>query len=101
MAEAEHIVRLKRIISPIARAARMELRMPLPVWDETGTLIGVAVSCDKQMGPMDCRGEATFTLNPAEQADDAKVKAKAELAVNALKSEVLVSIRQKAKEKAA
>ena len=30
---------------------------------------------------MACKGEATFTLNPSEQADDAKVRAKAELAV--------------------
>jgi hypothetical protein len=93
--EPEHILKLKRIISPIARAAGLDLRMPLPVWDTTGTLIGVAMSYDKQMGPMACRGEATFVITAADQLDHDKVKAKAELAVAALQNEVLVSIRPK------
>lgn len=98
---SELIIRLKRLISPIARKAHCDLRMPLPVWDDSGQAIGVAIECDKKMGPTDCRGQATFALTPEDYADDAKVIAKAELAVSALKQAVLVSIRPKKAEKAA
>jgi len=92
---SELIIRLKRLISPIARKAHCDLRMPLPVWDDSGQAIGVAIECDKKMGPTECRGQATFALTPEDYADDAKVIAKAELAVNALKQAVLVTIRPK------
>lgn len=89
------IIRLKRLISPIARKAHCDVRMPLPVWDDSGQAIGVSIECDKKMGPTDCRAQATFALTPADYADDAKVIAKAELAVGALQNVVLVSIRPK------
>lgn len=97
----EDMVRIKRVLSKIARANKLDLRVPLPVWDDTGTMIGVSLSGDKRMGAMDCRQEATFTLDAVEQADDAKIAAKAELAAAALKSTILISIKQKRQEKAA
>lgn len=97
----EDMVRIKRVLSKIARANRLDLRVPLPVWDDTGTMIGVSLSCDKKMGAMDCRQEATFTLDAMEQQSDDKIAAKAELAAAALKATVLVSIKQKRQEKAA
>ncbi len=89
------IIRLKRLISPIARKAHCDLRMPLPVWDDSGQAIGVSIECDKMMGPTECRAQATFALTPDEYADDARVIAKAELAVNAISKSVLVAIRPK------
>ncbi len=97
----EDMVRIKRVLSRIARDNRLDLRVPLPVWDDTGTMIGVALATDKKMGAMDCRMEATFTLDPTEYRDDEKIKAKAELAVAAIKSTILVSIKQKRQEQAA
>lgn len=97
----EDMVRIKRILSKVARANKLDLRVPLPVWDDTGTMIGVSMSCDKRMGAMECRQEATFTLDQVEQVDDAKIAAKAELVAAALKATILVSIKQKRQEKAA
>lgn len=97
----EDMVRIKRVLSKIARANRLDLRVPLPVWDDTGTMIGVSMSCDKKMGAMDCRQEATFTLDAVEQQSDEKIAAKAELAAAALKATLLISIKQKRQEKAA
>lgn len=97
----EDMVRIKRVLSKVARANKLELRVPLPVWDDTGTMIGVSMSCDKKMGAMDCRQEATFTLDAMEQQSDDKIAAKAELAAAALKATLLISIKQKRQEKAA
>ncbi len=107
----EDMVRIKRCLSKIARANGVDLKVPLPVWDDTGTMVGVGFfkndvlpvnfSCDKQMGPMSCRQAATFTLNQAEQMDDAKITAKAELAVQAMKSEIICWFQTKKAEKAA
>ncbi len=79
----------------------MQLRCPLPVWDTTGEQIGVAIECDKKMGPVDCHAQATFTLNQIEQFDDAKIRKKVELAVESIKANVLVTIRPKEKRKTA
>lgn len=97
----EDMVRIKRVLSKIARENRLDLRVPLPVWDDTGTMIGVSYSCDKKMGAMDCRQEATFTLDAAEQQSDDKIAEKAKLAASALKATILINIRQKRQEKAA
>ena len=97
----EDMVRIKRILSKIARANKLELRVPLPVWDDTGTMIGVALHGEKRMGAMDCSTVATFTLDGMEQMDDAKIEAKANLAASALKNTILVSIKQKREEQAA
>jgi len=97
----EDMVRIKRVLSKVARENKLDLRVPLPVWDDSGTMIGVSMSCDKKMGAMDCRQEATFTLDAVEQADNSKIAEKAKLAAAAVKSTILVSIKQKRQEKAA
>lgn len=96
---SERLLKLKRLVSPIARQAGCDLRMPLPVWDDTGTTIGVAIECDKQMGPTVCRGNASFTIKITDT--DEQIQDKARLAVGALRNEVLVTIRPKKAEKAA
>lgn len=93
----EAIVRIKRVVSRIVRDAKMKYRCPLGVWDSTGTLVGIGIDCPKTMGGVDCIGTATFTLNPSEYTNEETIKTKAELAVAALKFEVLVTIRPKAK----
>lgn len=107
----EDMVRIKRVLSRIARDNHLDMKVPLPVWDDTATLIGVGFfkkdvipvnfSRDKQMGPMSCRQAATFTLNPVEQMDDAKIAAKAELAVQAMQSEIICWFQPNKAEKAA
>lgn len=89
----ERLLKLQRLVSPIARQAGFDLRMPLPVWDDSGTTIGVAIECDKQMGPVLCRGNATFTIKITDT--DEQIQGKAQLAVGALRNEVLVTIRPK------
>lgn len=91
------LVRLKRVIGLVAREHRLAVRMPLPVWDSTGTLIGVAIEGDKKMGGVLCRATATFTLTPSEQMRDDLVTAKAEIAASAVKAEILVTIKPTAK----
>lgn len=95
MTQQETLVRLKRTIGLVARAHRLSVRMPLPVWDSTGTLLGVALEGDKKMGGVMCTATATFTLTPSDQMRDDVVKAKAEIAAQAIHSEILVTIKPK------
>lgn len=97
---SDAIPRISKVINPLMTKHKMRARFPLPVWDDTGTLLGVSIQTDKKMGPQDCVAEASFTLSPAEIANPERLKEKAELAVQAIKLEVWVSIRQKRKEKA-
>lgn len=97
--ETENIVRMKRVVNRLTREAGMTYRLPLPVWDNSGSLVGVAIEQDKHMGQTgECLGQATFTLSPKEYASEATIAAKASLAISALRSEVLVSIRPKVKQ---
>lgn len=113
----EDMVRIKRILSKIARDNKLDLKVPLGVWDAQGGIhtgmfgvlfeetkdvtMSVNFEADKRMGPTLCRASATFTLDPSEQGDDAKIAAKANTAVAALKSNIVVAIRPKPQEKAA
>lgn len=89
------IPKISKVLNPLMHANKMRARYPLPVWDDTGTRIGVCIEQDKVMGGKECLAQSTFTLTPSEYNDPEKLKAKAELAVNAIKAEVLVSIRLK------
>lgn len=95
--------RISRVVGKVARADKITVKLPLPVWDTTGTMVGVGMSCevifecDKRMGAVPCLASATFVLNAAEQCDEAKIEAKAKIAAAALKAEILVSIKPKPK----
>lgn len=91
----ETIAMVSRVVGRAARTHRMKATCPLPIWDSTGELIGVAIDCDKVMGGLSCVAQATFTLRPAEYADEKKIEAKALCAINAIKSEILVTIKPK------
>lgn len=93
----ETLSRISRVVGKVARDDRLTVKTNLPVWDSTGTLTGVGLECTKRMGGIDCTASATFVLNDMEQRDEAKIKAKAELAIAALKAEIIVSIRPKPK----
>lgn len=99
----EILSRISRVVGKTARADKITVKLPLPVWDTTGTMVGVGMSCevvfecDKRMGAVPCLASATFVLNETEQRDEAKIRAKAESAVAALKAEILVSIKPKEK----
>lgn len=93
----ETLSRISRIVGKVARDDRLMVKTNLPVWDSTGTLTGVGLECTKKMGGIECVASATFVLNDMEQRDEAKIQAKAELAVAALKAEIIVSIKPKKK----
>lgn len=93
--------KIAKTINPLVSAAKMRARFPLPVWDDTGSLIGVAIEADKLMGGVDSLAQASFTLNPIEYNDPIRLKAKVELAINCIKSEVQMTIRHKKAQKAA
>lgn len=99
---SDAVAQIRKTLNPLVSKAKMRARLPLPVWDDTGTLIGVSIECDKLMGgKAECLAQATFTLSPQEIRETARLKAKIELAIAALKSEVLVTIRHKKAQKAA
>lgn len=91
----EIISRIKRVAGKLARANRLTIITPVPVWDSTGSMVGVRIEGDKKMGNVDCTASASFVLSPAEQSDESKILAKATIAVEAIKLEILVSIRHK------
>lgn len=94
----ETLSRISRVVGQVARADKLTVKTNLPVWDSTGTLTGVGLECTKKMGSIECVASASFVLNDMEQRDEAKIKAKAELAAAALKAEILVSIKPKKKD---
>lgn len=89
--------RISRVVGKIARENKLLIKTNLPVWDSTGTLTGVALEGPKKMGGIDCIATATFVLNINDQADEEKIRAKAQIAADAIKSEVFISIRPKPK----
>lgn len=95
MPDQETIVRIKRVVSKLARQAGMECRLPLPVWDDSGQMIGVSLEKDKMMGTVMCRCQATFTIEPRDYATDDGIRAKTELGINAINNNILVNIRPK------
>lgn len=98
---SDAIPRISKVINPLMTKHKMKARFPLPMWDDTGTLLGVAIHADKKMGKQDCQAEATFTLSPSEISSPEKIAAKANLAIEAIEREVWVAIRQKRQGKAA
>lgn len=95
------IPRIGAVINPLMSKHKMRAKFPVPVWDDTGSLVGVLIHQDRKMGPQDCVAEASFVLTPADMASKSRMEAKAMLAINAIENEVQMSIRPKRKEKAA
>lgn len=98
---SDAIPRISAVINPLMSKHKMRAKFPLPVWDDTGSLIGVSIHKDVKMGPQDCVAEASFVLTPSDLASPWRMTAKIQLAINAIESEVQMSIRPKRKEKAA
>lgn len=94
----ESLIRIKQIVGKIARENKLVPKAPLPVFDSTGTMIGVSLTGDKIMGGEPCEATATFTFNPTEAQSEATIRLKAETAAQAIRSEVLVTIRPKARQ---
>lgn len=96
---SEHVIKLRNVLTHVAREHHVDFEAPLPVWDNTSKLMGVRVSYDKMMGDRLCEAVATFTLTPQEYMSTEKIKGKAELAVRALKSDIQCIVRPKIKAK--
>lgn len=95
------VMRIRSIIQPIAKAHSKftQIKCPAPVWDSTGTMIGVVVAHPVTMGGQACQGEASFVIAPTD--DDEVIAGKMTAAINALKYQLLVSIRPVGREKSA
>jgi hypothetical protein len=95
------VMRIRKIIQPIAQAHSKytQIKCPAPVWDATGTMIGVVVAHPVTMGGQACQGEASFVVAPTD--DDAAIAGKMNAAINALKCQLLVSIKPLKREKSA
>lgn len=96
---SDAIPRIAAVLNPLMSKHKMRAKYPLPVWDDTGSLIGVAIHQDRRMGHQDCIAEANFVLTPADMASKERMEAKAMLAINCIEQEVQMSIRLKRKEK--
>lgn len=90
---AKELARIKKIISPLCAAHSKHTRpaMPLPVWDSTGTMIGVSVSTPLLMGASPCEAQATFAIKTG--TPDEEIAAKANAAIAALSNELVVTIK--------
>lgn len=99
MIDSGVIAQICATLNPLVSKAKMKAHVGLPVWDNTGSLTGVSIECDKKMGDADCKAEATFTLSEAEWNNPERIKVKAELAIKAINSTVLVTIRHKKQDK--
>ena len=95
MASEEAMVLIKRVVSRLARHANMEYQSGLPVWDDRGTVVGMSLDCEKQMGTVMCKAHSTYTLDPQEYATEDGIREKTELAIRAMQQNILTSIRPK------
>lgn len=95
------VMRIRNIIQPIARehSKHTRIKCPAPVWDSTGTMIGVVVAHPVTMGDQACQGEASFVIAPAD--DDEVIAGKMNAAINALKHQLLVTIKPVERERVA
>ena len=93
--------KIAKVLNPLMSKHKMLAKYPLPVWDDTGSLIGVEIFKDKQMGPQKCMAIASFVLTPADLASDKRMTDKAMLAINAIEQEVQMSIRPLREKRAA
>jgi hypothetical protein len=90
-----------KVLNPLMAEHKMQSQFPMPVWDDSGELVGVTIRQDKRMlDRQDCVAEASFVLTPADLRDDARIAEKANLAIACIKSEVQMHIRPKRKMKA-
>lgn len=90
-----------KVLNPLMTQHKMRSQFPLPVWDDTGELVGVEIHQDKKMGHQECVASASFVLTPADLQDDKRILEKANLGIACIKSEVQMHIRPKRKMKAA
>lgn len=91
-------------MADVARVSGFPARVtvPAPVWDDSGTLIGVSIESPKRMGGQDCLFTVSFALKPIDYAHEATIAAKATVAMDAVRYEVQSKVRPvKAKQEAA
>lgn len=92
----EDVSRVHRVCTDVVRGSRITVEMPLPCWDSQE--MGVAF---RRTGRETINGKshrlkrtASFTLSDAELAVEDDIRAKAEIARDALNNNVLSSVRE-------